>query len=161
TPRVWFSVLEPVAEGLEISHRTLDYDHAGAAAAMQLNRLPPPYEQAISSGLWPSCDVLPTAAIHSAGIPLEAATVVWKPHNGRADKQLVQLCRPTLMRPRDARDVRPPLAVDKFKSPFVTAKGEPRAQVTLTSLDTLWFNTGTLCNITCRNCYIESSPRND
>jgi uncharacterized Fe-S cluster-containing radical SAM superfamily protein len=25
----------------------------------------------------------------------------------------------------------------------------------------LWFNTGTLCNLTCRNCYIESSPRND
>src|SRR5262249_5879286 len=23
------------------------------------------------------------------------------------------------------------------------------------------FNTGTLCNLTCRNCYIESSPRND
>ena len=25
----------------------------------------------------------------------------------------------------------------------------------------MWFNTGTLCNLTCRNCYIESSPRND
>ncbi|MGE0769916.1 MAG: radical SAM protein [Hyphomicrobiaceae bacterium] len=25
----------------------------------------------------------------------------------------------------------------------------------------MWFNTGTLCNITCANCYIESSPRND
>ena len=23
------------------------------------------------------------------------------------------------------------------------------------------FNTGTLCNLTCRNCYIESSPKND
>ncbi|WP_240048300.1 radical SAM protein [Crenalkalicoccus roseus] len=29
------------------------------------------------------------------------------------------------------------------------------------ALRTLWVNTGTLCNITCRNCYIESSPRND
>jgi len=28
-------------------------------------------------------------------------------------------------------------------------------------LKTLWFNTGTLCNLTCRNCYVESSPRND
>ena len=28
-------------------------------------------------------------------------------------------------------------------------------------LETLWINTGTLCNITCRNCYIESSPSND
>src|SRR5207248_1579353 len=42
-----------------------------------------------------------------------------------------------------------------------TAKGEPRAQVALRSLDTLWFNTGTLCNLTCEHCYIESSPKND
>ena len=52
-----------------------------------------------------------------------------------------------------------PLA--KFSDPDRTAKGEPRAAVALTRLDTLWINTGTLCNITCRNCYIESSPSND
>jgi uncharacterized Fe-S cluster-containing radical SAM superfamily protein len=49
----------------------------------------------------------------------------------------------------------------KFRDPLVTAAGEPRAQIALRSLDTLWFNTGTLCNLTCENCYIESSPRND
>jgi uncharacterized Fe-S cluster-containing radical SAM superfamily protein len=49
----------------------------------------------------------------------------------------------------------------KFQDPFVTANGTPRAQVALRSLDTLWFNTGTLCNLTCRHCYIESSPKND
>ncbi len=49
----------------------------------------------------------------------------------------------------------------KFKDALVTAKGERRAQVALKSLATLWFNTGTLCNLTCRNCYIESSPLND
>ena len=49
----------------------------------------------------------------------------------------------------------------KFQDPFVTAKGERRAWVALTSLDTLWFNTGTLCNLTCQHCYIESSPKND
>ena len=49
----------------------------------------------------------------------------------------------------------------KFQDPWVTAKGERRAQVKLARLETLWFNTGTLCNLTCRNCYIESSPRND
>ena len=31
----------------------------------------------------------------------------------------------------------------------------------LRALHTLWFNTGTLCNLKCANCYIESSPRND
>ncbi|MBR0656816.1 radical SAM protein [Plastoroseomonas arctica] len=54
-----------------------------------------------------------------------------------------------------------PLAPEKFQDPVVTAKGETRATVALTGLNTLWVNTGTLCNITCVNCYIESSPRND
>ncbi len=49
----------------------------------------------------------------------------------------------------------------KFRDPLVTAKGERRAHVTLGRLETLWINTGTLCNLTCRNCYIESSPTND
>jgi pyruvate-formate lyase-activating enzyme len=49
----------------------------------------------------------------------------------------------------------------KFQDPFITAKGERRAAVALRGLETLWFNTGTLCNLTCRTCYIESSPRND
>jgi uncharacterized Fe-S cluster-containing radical SAM superfamily protein len=49
----------------------------------------------------------------------------------------------------------------KFEDPFVTARGERRARVALKALDTLWFNTGTLCNLTCGHCYIESSPKND
>ena len=55
----------------------------------------------------------------------------------------------------------PPLDPAKFRDPLVTAKGETRATVALTGLRTLWVNTGTLCNIACANCYIESSPRND
>jgi len=55
----------------------------------------------------------------------------------------------------------PPLSPAKFRHPDVTAKGERRASVALDALRTLWFNTGTLCNLTCRNCYIESSPTND
>ncbi len=49
----------------------------------------------------------------------------------------------------------------KFSDPKVTAKGEERATVSLAGLETLWFNTGTLCNIECANCYILSSPTND
>jgi uncharacterized Fe-S cluster-containing radical SAM superfamily protein len=57
----------------------------------------------------------------------------------------------------------PPPTLDprKFQDPFVTAKGERRARVPLRALETLWFNTGTLCNLTCHHCYIESSPKND
>jgi pyruvate-formate lyase-activating enzyme len=56
---------------------------------------------------------------------------------------------------------KPHLDPRKFRDPLITAKGEPRARVALGQLQTLWFNTGTLCNLTCRNCYIESSPSND
>ena len=55
----------------------------------------------------------------------------------------------------------PTLPRGKFEDPALTAKGEDRATVALAGLHTLWFNTGTLCNITCQNCYIESSPTND
>src|SRR5215213_4507242 len=54
-----------------------------------------------------------------------------------------------------------PLDLRKFRDPLWTASGELRAQAALAALDTLWFNTGTLCNLTCVHCYIESSPRND
>ncbi len=47
----------------------------------------------------------------------------------------------------------------KFQDPAWTARGEPRAVVVPGPLDTLWFNTGSLCNIACRSCYMESSPR--
>ena len=49
----------------------------------------------------------------------------------------------------------------KFSNTYYTADGSQRAFVPLVKPDTLWFNTGTLCNITCKNCYIESSPQND
>ena len=49
----------------------------------------------------------------------------------------------------------------KFCDPETTADGAERAQVALTHPKTLWFNTGTLCNIACTNCYIHSSPTND
>ena len=53
------------------------------------------------------------------------------------------------------------LQLEKFQDPKITAKGETRAQVAYECTKTLWFNTGTLCNIECVNCYIESSPTND
>ena len=51
--------------------------------------------------------------------------------------------------------------IGKFEDLHVTAKGDQRAHVSLTNAETLWFNTGTLCNIECANCYILSSPTND
>ena len=55
----------------------------------------------------------------------------------------------------------PALDSAKFRDPLHTADGAARARVRLRALETLWFNTGTLCNLACGNCYIESSPAND
>jgi len=59
---------------------------------------------------------------------------------------------------RTATTARP---LGRFEDPDWTAAGERRARVGLRALETLWFNTGTLCNVTCVHCYIESSPSND
>jgi pyruvate-formate lyase-activating enzyme len=63
--------------------------------------------------------------------------------------------------PESARQQIPLLDMRKFRDPVITAKGERRATVALRALETLWINTGTLCNLTCQNCYIESSPSNN
>lgn len=52
-------------------------------------------------------------------------------------------------------------AAQPFQDPLVTLDGSHRASVEIAVFETLWFNTGTLCNLTCQNCYIESSPKND
>ena len=54
-----------------------------------------------------------------------------------------------------------PLDPAKFRDPYLTRMGEKRAWVGLERLETLWINTGTLCNLACASCYIESSPTND
>ena len=54
-----------------------------------------------------------------------------------------------------------PINPDKFRDPQRTLDGSARANVAMRALETLWFNTGTLCNIACAHCYIESSPVND
>jgi MoaA/NifB/PqqE/SkfB family radical SAM enzyme len=53
------------------------------------------------------------------------------------------------------------LSDNKFKDQKITADGSNRAFIEARNIKTLWFNTGTLCNIECKNCYIESSPKND
>jgi predicted phosphodiesterase len=160
TPRVWFSLLTPQGDGIAIEHRALAYDHTAAAMKMRRGGLPEEYAMALETGLWPSCDVLPFKEIRERGVPLEPGAVMWRPptiastgarRRSVASKQLWP----------DARDSVAPLPREKFSDPLLTAAGEPRAEIALRRLRTLWFNTGTLCNIACRNCYIESGPKND
>ena len=161
TPRVWYSLLTPAEGGIEIEHRALVYDHVGAAHAMLCAGLPAEYRDTLSTGIWPSCDVLPYPEIRARGVPLEAGLCVWTPSEPVRTRRRPRAVAATSLWP--ARDRLSAKHVDplKFKDPLVTAKGEVRASVPLMALKTLWFNTGTLCNITCRNCYIELSPKND
>jgi predicted phosphodiesterase len=77
TPRVWFSVLCARADGIEITHHPLEYDHAAAAASMRQAGLPAGYGDAMQTGLWPSTDVLPPAELAQTGVPLELGSMAW------------------------------------------------------------------------------------
>lgn len=83
TPRVWYSVLRPKAGGLEIEHRPLAYDHLAAAAAIRRAGLPVEYADALVTGLWPSCDVLPAHEKSLTGHALTPGTVFWRPASDR------------------------------------------------------------------------------
>ena len=154
TTQVWFSLLTPGPEprSLVIEHASLNYDHASAAARMRSAGLPGGYADALATGLWPSCDVLPPAEAKKVGLPLTPVVVVWQRDKGPEDQVFAAW-------PVGARPAR--LDPAKFQDSVVTAKGARRAQMALGSLRTLWINTGTLCNLACESCYIESTPKND
>ena len=78
TPRAWYSVLTPTSDGISVSHRAFDYDHETAAAKMRANALPTGYADALTSGLWPSLDVLPAPERAMTGQPLDPGTLVWR-----------------------------------------------------------------------------------
>ena len=77
TPRVWFSVLAPDADGIAVSHHALDYDHRAAAGKMRARGYPAEYADALGSGLWPSCDILPAPECGLRGRALAPGRHVW------------------------------------------------------------------------------------
>ena len=159
TQRVWFSLIVPEEGGLRFEHHALEYDHVSAAAKMRESGLPEGYAASLETGLWPSCDVLPPAELKAQGAALMPGTVFWR-RLGRRDKKPAHGAIVAEWPGNDHARAKP-LAPEKFQDPFFTAKGDRRAAVRLSGLRTLWFNTGTVCNLACRNCYIESSPTND
>ena len=77
TARVWYALLVPHPRALEASLEPLVYDHARAAAKMRAAGLPEGYAAALSSGLWPSDDVLPPAELSLRGQPLSQGSRFW------------------------------------------------------------------------------------
>jgi len=158
TPRIWFSIITPMKHGLEIQHRAISYDHAAAADKMRAAGLPNEYATALDSGLWPNCDVLPATEVRERGVPFREGSIMWPYPSASRSRGPAFVAG---LWPQETRDGLPHLSKQKFRDPRVTADGQPRATVELEGLETLWLNTGSLCNIDCRNCYIESSPKND
>lgn len=144
TDRTWFSILDLCPSGPRLSHMALNYDSATAAAKVRAAGLPEGYALALETGSWPSCEVLPPAELAARGCPITPSELNLQGSSATTWPSPVQ----------NAGRV-------KFSDPHVTATGAPRASVALRALKTLWFNTGTLCNLTCSGCYTESSPRND
>ncbi len=79
TPRVWYSVLQPVPGGVEIELAALHYNYGTAAAKMRSAGLPEGYARCLETGYWPSEDVLPRAERAAAGRPLKPSKLIWQP----------------------------------------------------------------------------------
>lgn len=77
TPRVWYSLIIPTADGIVFEHRALDYDHKTAADRMIDTGLPDAYARSLSTGLWPNLDVLPTDEAAATGKPLDPGHLTW------------------------------------------------------------------------------------
>jgi predicted phosphodiesterase len=80
TPRVWFSILTPGPEPrtFVVEHLALTYDYKTAATTMRVAGLPEGYADALASGLWPSCDVLPSREAKAQGVSLKAGKLIWR-----------------------------------------------------------------------------------
>lgn len=148
TPRIWCSVIEAGREPgtLVFDHVALDYDHASAIDHVSQTS-DPVTAQELESGRWSSLVMLPKDEAKLSGVALSPEPIFFA--KGAPDFRWPSFSQTQALAPL------------KFNDPKITAKGERRARVELSSLRSLWINTGTLCNLSCASCYIESTPRND
>lgn len=62
TPRGWYLTLEPVKNGsIRFELKSLKYDYEKTAQTMKENKLPDEYCQALRTGIWDNCEILPPA----------------------------------------------------------------------------------------------------
>jgi predicted phosphodiesterase len=67
TADVWYGLIRQGDDTLALSTHRLNYDAPGAAAAMRTAGLADDYARALTTGLWPSLDVLPVTERAAAG----------------------------------------------------------------------------------------------
>lgn len=77
TRRVWYSVLTPNGNQIEITHHSLEYDFETAFNSMQRNNLPEEYAQTLLTGIWSSDDIMPEEDSQLRGKKLTAQNLSW------------------------------------------------------------------------------------
>jgi predicted phosphodiesterase len=68
TPDVWHGVVRDTGDGLSFLTQRLAYDHEGAASALRTQGYADAYADALSTGHWPSTDVLPAEEKATTGL---------------------------------------------------------------------------------------------
>ncbi len=77
TARVWYAILEEKHGAVDVQIRSLSYDPSPSIKTMNERGLASGYRDSLSTGLWPSLDVLPQTETAQAGIALDEAKFKW------------------------------------------------------------------------------------
>ena len=77
TPRGWFAILSRKPGGLIVELRGLDYDHGTAARKRRAAGMAKGYAQCLTTGLWPSLDILPEKERALTGQALSESALFW------------------------------------------------------------------------------------
>ena len=78
TRRVWYSLLVPSGDAVDVRLVPLDYEADVAARKMRERGLPAGYADALETGLWPSCDVLLPRELSQRGAALSPTPLLWR-----------------------------------------------------------------------------------
>lgn len=71
TPDGWYCLMDVVAGRPRVRFHRLAYPYQSAADAIRRNGLPEAYANALVTGLWPSCEILPPLETAARGRPLD------------------------------------------------------------------------------------------
>ena len=124
TPRVWCSVIEPGRDpgSLVFQHVALDYNHTAAAQTLQEANQADEAQELVA-GRWRSVALLPKDEARATGIALSPERIFFA--KGGDDFRWPVVSKSQALAPQ------------KFNDPTLTANGERRARVELSSLRSL------------------------
>lgn len=75
TTETWYMIISRNPSGLQFTTHRLVYDLNGAANSMREKQLPPEYIKSLTSGIWPSCEILPAIERKQQGQPLNPVSL--------------------------------------------------------------------------------------